>query len=431
MTPSEIPQRVVLVSYGSAGDLYPLAALAQGCRALGREVLLLATPAHAAALANCGVPWQPLGDGEDYRRTLADPELWHPRKGIRVLLRNFGDQSARLRDLLLELLPPREAALVLCHPFGLPALDLLRRARPRLRVAGVHLAPASLRSVHDPMVWGPYRLPGWMGPGFRQRLWRFADRHMVDPYGLPALNGLRAAGGLAPVPHFLPHLAEAADFVVTLFPPWFAPTQPDWRGPVVEGGFLMFDPFTQPALPPALQDFLAAGEAPLVFTPGSANAHAARLFALSLQAVQRMGRRAVFLTPHRAQVPALLPPQVMWLPYVPLAALLPHAALLLHHGGVGTLAQALAAGVPQMVVPHGWDQFDNACRLRQLGVARSRPPWRLFASSLRRHLEALLSDDGVRRHCEAAAARLAADAPAQLPTWVDLARRIEQQAFAA
>ncbi len=438
MAPNEIPRRVVLVSYGSAGDLYPLCGLALAYRSMGREVLLLATPAHADALARSGVPWQPLGDGENYRRALADPELWHPRRGIRVLLREFGDQMAQLRETLRALLPADQAALVLCHPFGLPALDLLRRERPRLRVAGTHLAPASLRSVRDPMVWGPYRLPGWIGPAFRRRLWRFADRHMVDPWGLPALNALRGAHGLAPVPHFLPHLAEAADFVVTLFPPWFGATQPDWRGPVVEGGFVMFDPFAAgagedpaAALPPALQDFLAAGDAPLVFTPGSANAHAARLFAASLRAVQALGRRAVFLTPHRAQVPAQLPPQVLWLPYVPLAALLPKAALLLHHGGVGTAAQALRAGVPQMVVPHGWDQFDNACRLRDLGVARSRPVWSLFARGLRRDLQALLSDAAVRRACEAAAARLAAEAPAHAGRWVELGRRIDRQAFGA
>lgn len=432
MTPNEPPRRVVIVSYGSAGDLYPLTGLAQACQAQGREVVLLCTAAHAEAVNRSGVPWLPLGTAEDYRRVQADPDLWHPRKGIRVLLREFGDHTRQLTEKLRALLAPEEPALVLCHPFGVPALDLLRRERPRLRVAGVHLAPASLRSVRDPMVWGPYRLPGWMGPGLRQRLWRFSDTRMVDPWGLPALNALRTSKGMAPVPHFLPHLAQAADFCVTLFPPWFASTQPDWQGPVVEGGFVMFDPFEadpSAAMPPALREFLAAGDAPLVFTPGSSNMHGARLFNAALKAVQRLGRRAVFLTPHRDQVPAQLPPQVLWLPYVPLAALLPHAALLLHHGGVGTLAQALLAGVPQMVVPYGWDQFDNACRLRELGVARSSPIWRVFARPLARHLEALLADPEVRRRCKAAAARLAAERPAQIDRWVELARRIDHQAF--
>ena len=430
MTSPSVLSRVVLVSFGSAGDLYPLIGLARAFQSQGRSVLLLATPAHGEALARSGVPWQPLGDVEDYRRTLADPDLWHPRRGIRVLLRDFADRMARLRDVLLALLPADESALVVAHAFALPALDLMRRERPRLRVAGVHLAPASLRSLRDPMVWGPLQVPRWVGPAFRQRLWRFSDTRLVDPWGLPALNALRAAHGMAPLPHLLPHLAEAADFVVTLFPPWFAPTQADWRGPVVEGGFVMCDPFGEDApLPPALQDFLAAGDAPLVFTPGSANAHGARLFAAALRAVRRLGRRAVFLTPHRDQVPAVLPPQVHWQPYVPLGALLPHAALLLHHGGIGTLAQALRAGVPQMVVPYGWDQFDNACRLRAMGVARSCPAYRLYARPLQRHLHALLNDAGLHRRCAEAAARMAADAPAQAAAWDAICHRIDHQAF--
>lgn len=398
---------VLLVSFGSAGDLYPFIALARAYQAAGSDVLLLCTAVHVDALARSGVPWRPLGDGEEYRRALADPDLWHPRRGIRVLLRDFGSHMARLRETLLDLLPADRPALVLSHPFGLPALDLVRRERPQLRVAGVHLAPASLRSVGDPMVWGPFTVPRWLGPRARDALWRFSDARMIDPWALPQVNPLRASLGLAPVAHFLPHLAEPADFSVTLFPAWFAPTQPDWHGPVIEGDFALYDPFDAP-LPPELQDFLAAGDAPLVFTPGSANHHAARLFELALAVVRRLGRRAVFLTPHRAQVPADLPPQVLWLPYVPLAALLPHAALLLHHGGIGTLAQALRAGVPQLIVPHGWDQFDNAERLRRLGVARSCPVYRLYRRPLERQLKALLGSADVQRACRATAERLAA-----------------------
>lgn len=430
--------RIVLVSFGSAGDLYPFLGLAQAFQRLGRDVLLLCSAVHADALSRSGVPWQAVGDGEDYHRALADPDLWHPRRGIQVLLRHFGRHMQQLREVLLATLQPDEPALVLSHPFGLPALDLIRRERPRLRVAGVHLAPASLRSVGDPMVWGPMVVPRWIGPRVRQALWRFSDRHLVDRHGLPQVNPARVAQGLTPVPHFLPHLFEPADFTVTLFPPWFAPTQPDWHGPVVEGTFMLHDPHDPPEgpseLPAEVKSFLAGGSAPLVITPGSANVHASRLFSVALAAARGLGRRVVCLTPHRAQVPAELPPEVLWWPYVPLGALLPQAALLMHHGGVGTLAQALAAGVPQLVVPHGWDQFDNAVRLRRLGVARSRPVHSLYERPLRRDLQALLDDPQVRVACQAAARHLGAPAGAgtTYPSvrLIDLCQRIEVQAQA-
>ena len=66
-----------------------------------------------------------------------------------------------------------------------------------------------------------------------------------------------------------------------------------------------------------------------------------------------------------------LPPGALHLPYVPFSALLPRLSGLVHHGGIGTSAQALAAGIPQLVVPFAHDQFDNAARLRRLGVAVS------------------------------------------------------------
>nr|MBA3625578.1 glycosyltransferase [Methylibium sp.] len=54
--------------------------------------------------------------------------------------------------------------------------------------------------------------------------------------------------------------------------------------------------------------------------------------------------------------------------YAPFDALLPRLATLVHHGGIGTCAEALAAGVPQIVVPFAHDQFDNAARLERLGL---------------------------------------------------------------
>ena len=73
------------------------------------------------------------------------------------------------------------------------------------------------------------------------------------------------------------------------------------------------------------------------------------------------------------QVPADLPPHVKTFGYLPFSDLLPHAAMLVYHGGIGTLAQTIKAGIPHLVVPNGHDQFDNAWRIEQLGLGRSIP----------------------------------------------------------
>ena len=91
--------------------------------------------------------------------------------------------------------------------------------------------------------------------------------------------------------------------------------------------------------------------------------------------------------------------------YIPFSALLPRAAALVHHGGIGTLAQGLAAGRPHLVMPMAFDQFDNAARLVRLGVGRVLRPRRFTGPAVARELAALLDSDVVADRCAAVARR--------------------------
>jgi UDP:flavonoid glycosyltransferase YjiC (YdhE family) len=95
--------------------------------------------------------------------------------------------------------------------------------------------------------------------------------------------------------------------------------------------------------------------------------------------------------------------------FVPFRWLLKRSALLVHHGGVGSMSQAFAAGVPQVIMPMGFDQFDNAARVERLGVGRSLPPRRFRGPLLAETIRSLLTDPTVAARCHAAAARLADD----------------------
>ena len=75
-----------------------------------------------------------------------------------------------------------------------------------------------------------------------------------------------------------------------------------------------------------------------------------------------------------ADVPADLPPTFAYAAYAPFGQLLPRCRALVHHGGIGTCAQALRAGIPQLVAPWGFDQYDQALRVRRLGAGRRAPP---------------------------------------------------------
>lgn len=91
--------------------------------------------------------------------------------------------------------------------------------------------------------------------------------------------------------------------------------------------------------------------------------------------------------------------------YAPFGSLVPRAAALVHHGGVGTLAQALRAGCPQLVMPMAFDQPDNAVRLERLGVGRYLRPSRFTGMAVARELDALLGSEDVVRACRSVAGR--------------------------
>jgi UDP:flavonoid glycosyltransferase YjiC (YdhE family) len=80
------------------------------------------------------------------------------------------------------------------------------------------------------------------------------------------------------------------------------------------------------------------------------------------------------------------------LPYAPYSQIFPHAAVIVHQGGSGTVGQALRAGRPMLIVPYGWDQPDNAARVERLGAGLHVPRTKYSASTAAAALERLLGD---------------------------------------
>ena len=159
---------------------------------------------------------------------------------------------------------------------------------------------------------------------------------------------------------------------LALFSPLLARPQPDWPPNTQVTGFVFYE--TSHELPPDIEAFLDAGDPPVVFTLGtSAVGAAGDFYDESARAAETLGCRAILLTgtDSRNLPPRKLPSSIMTAGYVPHGAVFPRAAATVHHGGIGTTAQALRAGRPMLVVPHAHDQFDNAFRVQKLGVART------------------------------------------------------------
>ncbi|MFH5824762.1 glycosyltransferase [Georgenia sp. AZ-5] len=370
---------VVLPAIGSAGDVLPVVALGAALRARGHRVTVLTSPYHREPVEGAGLELVALGTTEQFVRVMDDPALWHPVEGpVMVARRAILPLMRPVYDYLSRLEPTEVVVVASILAFG------ARIARERLgvRLVTLHLQPAGLLS---------WRL---------KQLDRILDRIVG-----PAVNRYRAELGLPPVSRVLGRWVHSPDGALGLFPHWFASPQPDWPANIRLTGFVQ-DRAAGAALSREAEEFLADGNPPVVVTFGSAMVHGRRIFAEAVKANRLRGRRTVLLTRFRHQLPDTLPDDVLHLEWVPLGRLLPRAAAVVHHGGIGTLAQGLAAGIPQLVVPFSNDQPDNANRLRALGVAERLDPRRFTAERAALVLDRLVCDPLVQARCRHYARRV-------------------------
>src|SRR5690348_5217221 len=142
----------VVVTIGSAGDLFPFMRVALALRERGHRVSMLGPGQHAPFVAPAGLDFRGLPADE---AVLDHPDLWHPTRGLGVVWRATRPAMARI-PALVDALPAHERVVMLVHPLALPEADLCRARRPGLKVAAAYLAPSNLPTVHDPLLLGPW-----------------------------------------------------------------------------------------------------------------------------------------------------------------------------------------------------------------------------------------------------------------------------------
>lgn len=395
---------VLLFPIGSHGDVHPFVGLGAALRDRGHRVTVLTNSHFGPMIDQAGLNFIALGGEDDYQQALNDPKLWEPLEGFkRVVEWGIVRQMRPIYDLIAEHYVPGETVvLAQATAFG------ARIAQEALGVplVTVNLQPALLRSVVEPPVLPGHGLMRRLPRAGRGLFYWLGDRLIVDPLLTKEVDAFRAELGLPRVRRFLNRWWFSPQRVLGLFPDWFAPPQPDWPPQVELTGFPLFDERGLKPVPAEVNEFLAQGDPPIVFTPGTAMSHGHEFFKAAVGACQRLNRRGILLTRFAEQVPPSLPEGILHVSYVPFSQLLPRALALVHHGGIGTSAQGLAAGLPQLIMPLAHDQPDNAARLTRLGVARTLYPQRFQAPAVADALSALLGSSGVAKRCRDLASRV-------------------------
>lgn len=368
------PLHVILTTVGTDGDVFPYVALGAALVCRGNRATLVASEDYRGLAQANGLGFRALVSREQNDVCFGNPDFWHVLKGPFIGARWGVEFLPRQFELLAEL--ARDGRTVLVSSPGVLAARLVQEKLGR-PMASVILQPWMIRSSTAPPVMpAGLTLPRWAPRPLGALYWRGIDATGAVLFGRP-LRALRDRLGLGPTgPVFRWWLSPQR--VIGMFPDWYGPPQADWAENIRLTGFPMYD--GAPAadarardpdssgLPADVSAFLESGGPPVAFTFGTGMRHAGAVFRAAAEACRLLGKRGLLLTKYADQLPPDLPPAVRHVPYAPFQRLFPRCAAVVHHGGIGTVAKALAAGIPQVVLPVAYDQTDNATRVKRLGV---------------------------------------------------------------
>ncbi|MEQ8754823.1 MAG: glycosyltransferase [Coleofasciculus sp. G1-WW12-02] len=387
-------KRIVLTAYGSYGDIHPYMAIALELQARGHHAVIATSELYRYKIEAEGIEFSPVRydspidmqqDGEfigilsEFRReseyTICYLLMPHLRATYNALV-----DAVRGADLLLTHHLSFAGSLVAAKT-GIPWVSTV-------------LSPILFMSAYDSQTLSTTTISPYeqalavVANDSRLRQFRWQTRLWSAP-----VRQLRRELGLPPGDDPVFEGQHSPDLVLALFSQVLASPQPDWHSQTQVTGFPFYDRAKQEDLSDQLAQFLDAGSPPIVFTLGSLMVWTPGNFYLEgAIAAQQLGYRAVLLV--GKGVPNLpleqLPQGVIVVEYAPHSQIFPHAAAIVHHGGVGTTGQALRAGRPMLVVPYAHDQPDNAMRLVRLGVARTLARHEYSANTVAAELKQLL-----------------------------------------
>lgn len=376
---------MIVLTQGTGGDLHPLIGIGEELRERGHAVTVVTHCRFAEEVRGYGLGFAPL-DRQEHVEAMSDMMT---REGLIELSGRRGEVDPRVLAACMEVyeIIARISATgptVVVANHGLNVVTQTAAERLGLPYVAVFISPYYLMKL--PMV---------------------EDLYLHDSL---TINRYRAELGLAPVGDWRAWL-RAPRWMLGLWPEWFA-TQAEMPCPVTAAGFAANRHFERGRLGDEVEEFLSAGDPPILITHGTSKPHSPEFFGVSVEACRALGLRALLVTTHKERMPASLPEGVRHFDYLPFETLLGHVRAVVHHGGLGTLHHSMAAAVPQLILGFGFDRPDNGMRVRRLGVGDYLPPARWRAAAVTQSLSRVLGGE-VAARCREVAGRLRGGAGAR------------------
>lgn len=402
---------IVLATTGTWGDIFPVVGLAKGLIDAGHGVRVAASPPFRELIENEGLVFAAIGPPLGFVEYAADPKILSGRlggfAGFSHLFRRFifPNLDRYVADLTESIRGTTD--LLLAHP-ALIAAPIAAEAA-RVRWGTISVFPGLIPTSHAAPLPTRYPAPpGSLGRVVNRLAWKAARINIARVFDPPA-NTARHHVGLPPIKNSLFAPVECDGPYLILASPAVVERPPDWPEHIQLTGFVTWDRVSSWHEPDGLTEFLSGPEPPILLTLGaSSSLDPQGFYDQAAQVITQLGHRALILTgptPNPIRLPSN--DRQFIASYAPLSLVATRCRAAIHHGGVGTTVELLAAGIPQLVVPRGFDQPQTAGRVTKLGVARTLPWRKATRRTLRRELETLLTDEHYQQNATTLQAKLA------------------------
>jgi len=366
--------RIAIVALGSRGDVQPHIALGAGLRAAGYDVCLVTHALFESPIRRLGLGFSPV---EINPRDVVENEMGQAWLGSGNNFLSFFQRFSRLAEPLIQQAmidcwqACEHADAIVTSPLGIcvAASVAEKLGVPCWIGAGQPLTPTS----HFAIPFFP-DAPSWLpfGSGSYYRLTYGLSTRIFWRLIRPSVN--RARQQILNLPplfsHWLYEQVRQQRFpMLYYFSPSVLPQPPDWSNKNHITGYWFLDD-DQDWRPPAdLLDFLSSGPAPVYVGFGSMRTpKSEEMTNIVLQALARTRQRGILVSGWGGISNVDLPEEVYKIDFVPHHWLFPQMAAVVHHGGAGTMATSVRAGVPTVMIPFFGDQPFWGRRYFALGV---------------------------------------------------------------
>ncbi len=355
--------KIVVVCWGTTGDVYPVLALSERLLERGHQVRVCALEMYRDKIVEVGAEFYEIGVEFDLEAFHAAMDAIIPKRDPLAMMRLIVEEGiVRRGEKWYQhcLAAMKGSDLVICHSVDIPSQEAaIRSGIPWITVT---YCPAVIKCLD----FAPYPFPNW-GRVFNSIVWRVAEMRLKSSIDVLFNQFIVSIGGEPRKSVMLegmysPHLNLIAASPVLCAPADFAPNH-KFTG-VWHLASSAYDP------PSELVAFLEAGPPPIIITFGSMGGSNGReTTEILIEAVRKIDQRAIIQAGWGQLGTPETSSDIYCTEYVPHQWLFPQGCCVVHHGGAGTTASACRAKIPSVVVAHNADQPYWGKRLSDLGVA--------------------------------------------------------------